>query len=236
VTIPTAIRRLAAWGIALAASIVWGVAEARAQAGVSAGWDVAVMTGVFVGHPGRLNSVDNSIDDWYHSGTIAISAARYLTPHLKLEGEAMFSGEGRRYVQQFVTVPGVPGVGPYPVGSEHRVRTHGFSAGVAYQFFENQWAHPFVFGGVAVDFDRTRVETWPQSYFRGDPRVPGNEIVLTQHRIEDRGTSREARAVIGTGAKVYMTRGSYFKTDVRVNAGGDSSGHVSFRLGFGVDF
>ena len=233
--IPTAGRRLVARGVGLVTCVVLGVTDASGQSGVAAGWDASVMTGVFVGHPGQLNAAASNFDEWYHSGTLAIGAGRYLTPHLKIEGEAMISGEGRRYVQQFVQVPGVPGV-TYPIASEHRVRTNGVSAGVTWQFFENQWAHPFVFGGVALDFDRTRVETWPQSYYRGDPRIPGNEIVLSQHRVTDLGTSRDVRAVVGTGAKLYMSQQAFFKTDARVNVGGSDSGHVSFRLGFGVDF
>jgi hypothetical protein len=141
----------------------------------------------------------------------------------------------------------VPGVGRYPVGAEQQVRTNGISAGLTYQFFENQWAHPFVFGGVALDFDRTRIRTWAQSYYRGDPRIPGNEIVIGQHGIRDLGTSREVRGVFGTGAKLYMSPRSFFKTDLRVNVGpstrsrslrtaGGGSRHVSFRLGVGLDF
>jgi hypothetical protein len=210
-------------------------AAARGQTTVSPRWDTAVMAGLFVGHPAHLDTSDSNFDQWYNDATLAISAARYLTPHLKAEGEVMWSGEGRRYVQRLVPVPGLPGV-VQPVGSEHLVRTNSVAAGLAWQFLDNQWAHPFVFGGVAVDFDRERIETWPQSYFRGDPRVPGNEIPLTQHRVEDLGTTHRVRAVLGTGAKLYMTPRVFFKTDARVHVGGESSGHVSFRLGFGVDF
>jgi hypothetical protein len=194
------------------------------------------MTGLFVGHPGRTGTFESAYDDWYNAATLAVSVGRYLTPHLKIEGEGMISGEGRRFVQQLVPVPGVPAVGLFPVGSEQMVRTNGLSAGLTWQFFQNQWAHPFVFGGVALDFDRTRIETWPQSYYRGDPRIPGNEIPLTERGVRDLGTSREVRAVIGTGAKLYMTQHSFFKTDARVNVGGERNGHLSFRLGFGVDF
>jgi hypothetical protein len=221
-------------GLGLVASVLAGPVTADAQAARVPAWDTAVMTGVFVARPRLAADIVGHYDDWYHTGTLAVSAGRYLTRHLKVEGEAMMSGEGRRFVQRFVAVPGLPGV-THPVGSEEKLRTNGISAGLAWQFLDNQWAHPFVFGGVAVDFDRTRVETWPQSYYRGDPRIPGNEIPLTTHRVEDHGTSSRVRAVIGTGAKLYMTPRSFFKTGARVSVG-ESSGHVSFRLGFGFDF
>jgi hypothetical protein len=228
--------RLRISALRLAACVLLSASHASAQTVVTRGWDVSVMTGVFVGRPQRFDTIDRNFDNWYNSGTFAISAARYLTPHLKAEGEVMWSAEGERFVQRYVQVPGVPGIPPYPVGANQMVKTNGVSAGLAYQFFENQWAHPFVFGGVALDFDHTRVETWPQSYYRGDPRVPGNEIPLTTQRIEDLGTSRELRAVLGTGVKLYTSQRSFFKTDARVNFGSDQSGHVSFRLGFGLDF
>lgn len=232
----TEICRLEAWRVGLVACVVLAPTGAFAQTGVSTRWDTAVMTGVFVGHPGRLNAADSNFDNWYNSGTLAISAARYVTPHLKAEGELMISAEGERFVQRLVPVPGLPAVGLYPIGSNQFVRTNGVSAGLAWQFFENQWAHPFVFGGLALDFDRTRVHTWQQSYFRGDPRVPGNEIPLVPERTVDLGTSRQVRGVLGAGAKLYMTPRSFFKTDARVNVGSENSGHVSFRLGVGVDF
>jgi len=230
------VKGLGAWGWGLVACVALGVTDAQAQSGVSPGWDVSVMTGLFTGHPGRADGFESAYDDWYNAATLAVSIGRYLTPHLKIEGEGMISSEGHRFVQQLVPVPGLPSVGLYPIGSEEMLRTNGVSAGLAWQFFENQWAHPFVFSGVALDFDRTRIETWQQSYFRGDPRIPGNEIPLVQQGTRDLGTASEVRAVIGTGVKLYMSPHSFFKTDVRVNAGGNSDGHVSFRLGFGMDF
>lgn len=228
-------KGLGVWGWGLLACVVLAPAGVCAQTGVSTGWDTGVMTGVFIGHPGRLNASDDNFDNWYNSGSLALSAGRYLTTHLKAEGEVMISAEGERFVTRLVQVPGVPGA-TYAVGSNQFVRTNGVSAGLAYQFFENQWAHPFVFGGVAVDFDRSRVHTWPQSYYRGDPRIPGNEIPLVTESTVDFGTSRHVRGVLGAGAKLYMTPRSFFKTDARVNLGAHDSGHLSFRLGVGVDF
>ena len=220
-------------GLGLLACVVLAPADAVAQAGVSSRWDTAMMTGVFVGHPGRLDQFDSSFDDWYRAGTLALSVGRYLTPHLKIEGEALISSEGRRYVQQFVE--GFPRADFYAVSGVQHVRTNGISAGLTWQFYENRWAHPFVFGGIALDFDRTRVETSPRWFYDGSGN-PGNRIVVATGGVEDLGTSAEARGVVGAGVKLYMTHRSFFKTDTRVNVGGHNSGHLSFRLGVGVDF
>jgi hypothetical protein len=216
------------------AAVLVGATDTRAQSAAIPAWDTAVMTGVFVGHPSvRENTQRDSYDDWYHTATLGIAAGRYLTPHLKAEGELLLSGEGRRYLQQIVQVPGV---GPYPIGSEQMVRTNGVSANLVWQFFENQWAHPFVFAGAALDFDRERVRTWSQSYYRGDPRAPGNEVRLSEDRTHDSGTTMRVRGVLGTGGKFYITPRSFFRTDARIGIGGEGSRHLAFRLGFGVDF
>ena len=230
------ISKIGVVGLGLVACVVLAPGDAVAQTGVSSRWDTAVMTGVFLGHPGRLDESDSSFDSWYNTGALAISVGRFLTPHLKAEGEVMISGEGERYVQRLVEVPGVTLIQPYPIGSNQFVRTNGVTAGLTWQFFENQWAHPFVFGGMAVDFDRVRVHTWRQSYLRGDPRIPGNEILLAPENTEDLGTSPEVRGVLGAGVKLYVTQRAFFKTDTRVHVGGHNSGHLSFRLGVGVDF
>jgi hypothetical protein len=217
---------------ALAGLLVSG-ADASAQPARVNAWDSSAMTGLFLGHPGPLAATESGFDDWYPAAALAMSAGRYLTPHLKAEAEFTISSEGARYVQEFVQVPGA---GLYPIGSEQMVRTNGVSATLAWQFFDNQWVHPFVFGGVALDFDRTRVQTWAQSYYRGDPRVPGNELRIAEERTVDLGTSRRVRGVIGTGAKFYVTERTFFRTDARAAIDGESRGHLSFRLGFGMDF
>jgi hypothetical protein len=207
--------------------------DSRAQtAPVPHRWDVAVGTGIFNGHPGHSVAAE-SYDDWYHTATLALTVGRYLTPHVKVEGEVTLNREGGWYGQRLIDVPGV---GPYPVSLEQFTRTNSVSATIGWQFFENQWVHPFMMAGISADFDRSRAHIWPQSYFRGDPRVPGNETVISTDRVEQLGTTRAARGLIGGGAKLYVTPQAFFRADTRIGIGADSSGHVAFRLGFGVDF
>jgi hypothetical protein len=44
------------------------------------------------------------------------------------------------------------------------------------------------------------------------------------------------RALLGGGAKLYVTTRAFFRADTRIGIGSDTAGHVSFRLGFGADF
>lgn len=213
--------------------------EARAQ-GMPAGaggaesaerrWDASVGTGLFYGRPPKVSA--NEFDNWYHTGLLGFTVGRYLTPHVKVEGELGMTGEGRRFVQRFIDVPGR---GPYPVGSEHLLNMRSVSGALTWQFLENQWVHPFVSAGVSVDLDRTRVHTWPQSYYPGHPFLPGPRIPSAE-QIEDVGTTARVRGLIGAGAKLYVTPRAFFRTEARVGVGAERSGHVAFRVGFGFDF
>jgi hypothetical protein len=204
-----------------------GAAQTRA-----ARWDIAAGTGVFAGHPGNPGDGE-SFENWYHSATLGLTLGRYFTPNLKLEGEATISGEGSRYGLRTIQVPTL---GPFPISVERQTRTNSASGALVWQFFENQWVHPFLMAGATVDFDRESLHTWPQSSFRGDPRVPGSEVLLTTERVEHLGTTRRIRALVGGGAKLYVAPGAFFRADSRIGIGGDDAGHVAVRLGFGVDF
>ncbi len=134
-------------------------ATARAQPAVASRWDVSGMGGLFLGHPVDASD-DRQYDRWYNTGTLAITAGRYLTPHLKIEAEGVLAGEGERYVTHLVQVPGY---GQAAVSTNQFVGINSVSGALVWQFFENQWAHPFVSAGASLDFDRERRQTWPQS-------------------------------------------------------------------------
>jgi hypothetical protein len=194
-------------------------------------WDAGVATGLFLGHPSEFH--EQNFDDWYNAAMFAISAGRYLTAHLKAEGEVVISGQGERYVTRRVPIAGL---GNYPIYGEHRARTNTVAGTIAWQFFENQWVHPFVFTGVSLDFDRGRLYTPRQSQYRGDPRLPGSEVLIAEEGTEDLGTAKHVRGILGVGVKMYFTPQAFFRADSRIGVGGQGSGNVALRLGVGVDF
>jgi Outer membrane protein beta-barrel domain len=207
--------------------------QAGAQAAANAPrWDVAANTGVFIGRPDVPDDLQNYAD-WYHSPTLGISAGRYVTTNLKVEGELAVSREGSTYSQRVVQVPGL---GPRPISVEQLTRINGASAALVWQFFDNQWVHPFVMAGATLDFDRERVHIFRQSFYEGDPRVRGNEVVVTEDRFEDAGTTERVRALLGGGLKLYLLPNAFFRTDMRIGMSAASGGHVAFRFGFGADF
>jgi hypothetical protein len=219
---------------ALCLLLVLGSAVTAAGQTTSPGaaWDVAATTGVFVSHP--TDPPDSGwAEHWYHAGALGVAAGRYLTPHVKLEGEVVLTSEGSRYVERVVQVPGV---GARCAASEQFTRNHGVSSALVWQFFDNQWVHPFVLAGVTFDFERRRIHTWPQVFFRGDPPYSGSEVLVATDRIDDLGTDVFVRGLVGAGAKIYASPRAFFRADSRVAVGSGASGHVAFRLGFGVDF
>ena len=158
---------------------------------------------------------------------------RHLTPHVKAEVELTTSTEGRRYVEHYIQVQGYPY--PVPFGSEQFSRVHEIGMALTYQFFDNEWVHPFVQVGAAMDFDRVRSHTWAQSFYTGDPRQPGTQVVAAEETTTGATTTVTARAVIGGGAKFYVTERMFVRTDARFATGARGQ-HFALRLGVGVDF
>ena len=206
-------------------------AAAQSAAALPA-WDASAVTGLFVGMPRDLTEQE-TYDHSYQVPTAGITFGRYFTPHLKVEGEALFSSEGERYVSRLVTVPGL---GPQVVAAEQMVRTNGASAALVWQFFENQWVHPFVLAGAAVDFDRERIHTYPQSFFRGDPRLPGSQVTIATDHVDELGTHAQVRGLLGVGIKLYVSGRAFVRLDSRASVGASAGNNVALRIGMGFDF
>jgi len=192
-------------------------------------WDVAIMVAAVAGHQ-PLQTERDFGDDWFNTGALAIVTGRHITPHLKLEVDFSATGEGRRWIEKTVNVPGYPS--PIFYGAEHSTRVRSVAGSLVYQFFENQWAHPFVQVGAAIDADRDFERTVRQTFYPPRPDIP---IVLSDNGEGARETTVRARLLVGGGAKLYVTPRVFFRTDGRA-ALDDSLRHLSLRAGFGVDF
>ncbi len=206
------------------------VAPARADAQTK--WDIAGIAGLFAGHSPEPD-VRSYQQDWFRTGQGGVIIGRHVTANLKVELQASRTGEGTQFIQRFVSIPGV--ASPYPVGAEAHTSTTSVATVVTWQFFENQWIHPFVQAGVAAEFDRRLVNTWAQDYYSGDPRQGGIVIPIAEETAQGRDITSAARAVIGGGAKLYVSPRLFVRTEGRATIGHRRQ-HVSFRVGFGVDF
>ena len=227
---------------AFAAAVLLGTHEATAQErpvvslapAEPARWDLA-------GHVGWLgsNKSDTGADwnDWYHKPSGGVTAGYYFTPHLKAELQTAFSRQGRIYSQESIAVPG----GAFPIfrSREHFFAARTFSAGVSHQFFENQWFHPFVGGGLEMVRETHRIDT-PQQFMssRPDPAQP-LAPVITQILPATTGptdVSWAARPFIATGFKWYVAECGFVRSEVRSSFSRRGAEHVVWSGGVGIDF
>jgi hypothetical protein len=149
-----------------------------------------------------------------------------------VELEGSVSGEGKQFVQQFVTVPGLGG--PFPVGAEVSTSIRSFAGTVTWQFFDNEWVHPFVSAGVSADVEHRSLQVWEQYYYAGDPRLPGGPILVAPEKRKE-PTTTAVRALLGGGVKLYVLERAFIRADGRVSVDGKRQ-NVAFRAGIGVDF
>ena len=194
-------------------------------------WDVAASIGTFGVSP---QTTHQTYDDWYFEGRYAVSIGKYWTDHIKTELEFAHSGEEARYVQRFIDVPGVPP--HYSIPGEEFNRLQQLSGRVVYQFLDNAWAHPYVFGGVSLDINRRRTDI-PPNYFYPPvtPQSRPNPIQVTPQTVEGPDTTWRPSGIFGAGAKIYMTPRTFFNAGA-VGTIGKRSGTVSLIAGFGIDF
>jgi opacity protein-like surface antigen len=208
------------------------VAQPVAQPTDSSPWDVTAVAG-FLGSRPDLPTGDRYQDQWDQTGQGGLIVGRHLSPHFKAELELTAGAESRLYVQRFARVPNIPQLVPY--ASERLSTVREISALASWQFFDNEWVHPFVQAGVGAVFERVRWRTWGQSIYVGDPRFPGSQVTVAQDRVEGPETTTIAHALVGAGAKFYVADNAFVRTDGRGGISGKRH-HVSLRVGFGLDF
>ena len=195
-------------------------------------WDASVMVGAFAGRPSQPTT-DGYYDNWFNTGQIGVVVGRHFSAHLKGEVEVSTTGEGRQYVQRYATIPG--SAYPVPYAAEQFTTVREVAGSVVWQFFENQWVHPFLQVGAVADVDRFRTHTWRQSFFSGtDPRQR-TEMVLAEERDEGPSSTTHVRLLVGAGVKLYVSPRVFFRADGRVIVGAHTQ-HLALRGGFGVDF
>jgi hypothetical protein len=205
--------------------------SANAQTLAQPKWDVGSSVGLLSASPRPSDEPYGS--DWYFEGRYAVSIGRYWTEHLKTEVELVTSGEGERFAQRYSTAPGVPPYSyPYTVQERHTLRQ--VSGRMVWQFFENAWVHPYIFGGVVYDAER-RETLIPPQYYYPDPRTQTPPLTLAPASRTGPETVHRVGASAGFGAKVYITRNAFFNTAFVVSRATPAR-TASILGGFGFDF
>lgn len=210
--------------------VLWP-AVGLAQAADPPKWDFAVSAGLFEGRPGP-DGPGYYGDNWYTSARAGVSVGRYWTPNLKTEAEVMTSGEGMRYAQRTTTLRDGTS---WPYGAQEYFRLSQGSARVVWQLFENRWIHPYVLAGVTLDADRQRAFIAEQYRYNGDARAPGTRQLLAPQQTEGSVNRYRVGALVGAGAKLYLSPRTFANTAVLVTYAKPAK-TVSVILGLGLDF
>lgn len=207
-----------------------GVAEAQTKLNIQPRWDVGASAGLLSVNP---SSTDNPYGgDWYAVGRYAASIGHYWTTHLKTELEIATSSEGERYVSRIANVPGIPASYTYTARERHTLRQ--VSGRTVWQFLDNAWVHPYVFGGVVIDVDRVETTAPPFSY-NPDPRASSSQLIRAPGLEEGPRTGHRVGFTAGFGTKVYLTSSAFFNATLVVSHAKPAR-TASVLGGFGMDF
>jgi hypothetical protein len=172
-----------------------------------------------------------SWDRWYSVAAIDGSVGRYWTPHFKTEFDVGTAAEGNIDGEESTPVPGL--AFPYSRYRDHKLRETTVGATAIYQFFENQWVHPFVGGGVELVRERHTADALPAEAIRFstvDPNVRLPPVAAID------SVTYSARPLITAGFKFYVTPHAFVRTDVRTSFTRDRPAALQWRGGVGFDF
>lgn len=165
--------------------------------------------------------------DWHSSLFGAASGGWYWTDNLKTEIDFGAGTRATAYHYRPVTIEGRPTY----LASETTFARRTIGISQQYQFFRNAWFHPHVAAGANLTWERSTEHFQAVVALDG----PSRQRVLVPERTDGPHTGITVRPFVAAGFKAYMTRRSFFRTDLRVafHAGADEA---LLRFGFGVDF
>ena len=151
-------------------------------------------------------------------GSWSADLGRYWTPHIRTSVAIMTTRQSRyrdyNYLPQASTT----------IYAEDVTHPAGCAASIAYQFFENQFVHPYVSAGARFASTYSNTITY-------STRPPYQQVITsTQSHVE-------ARPEIGGGFKSYFGNGrAFMRTELLMAVNPHGSPHAILTVGAGVDF
>jgi opacity protein-like surface antigen len=190
-------------------------------------WDVAGQLSMLNRNTSELSPWDH----WYSVAAFNATGGYYWTPHFKSEFELGIAGEGTIDGEEETAIPGQSF--PYARYRDHRMREMTFGTTALYQFFDNQWVHPFVGGGVELVRERHLADALPPATIRFSSAVPNLQLpaVPSVDTI-----SYSARPFLTGGFKFYVSPRAFVRTDVRTALSAERPTAWQWRGGIGFDF
>lgn len=211
----------------LAMLAVAGTAHAQQSPAFAARWDAAGQLALL----NRNRSGLSRWDHWYSAPAVDGTAGRYWTPHFKTEFEIGAAGRGSIDGQESIPVPGTGF--PFQRYRDHSLQETTFGATALYQFFDNQWVHPFVGAGAELVRERHTADAVPGETFRLSTTAP-NLILPSLPAIDT--VSYSVRPLVTGGFKFYVSPRAFVRTEVRTAFSTDRPLALQWRGGVGFDF
>jgi hypothetical protein len=218
--------------VCLAASLTASAARAQQQANLTppaiGQWDSAAQLALVNRNETELGGWDN----WYSVAAVHGSAGRYWTPHLKTELDIGTAGQGK--IGGAENGPASEFGYPYARYRTHLFHVTTLGAAAVYQFFENQWVHPFVGAGVELARERHTADALPPEVVRVAPNAP--PVTLPAAAAVD-AVRYWVRPLITGGFKFYVAPRAFIRTDVRTSlAVSGRPAALQWRGGIGFDW
>ena len=187
----------------------------------------------FSGTLGWFNANKSGVDedrnnDWYnrslHGG---LGAGWYWTDNLKTEVDFSATTAATLRTYPRVIIDGLQ----TSTATKYSIGTKKVAVSQHYQAFRNRYVHPYAGVGIETTWEQTTAEYAPTWVYDSATRT--SRQVLPS-RIVGPDTDVIVRPFGALGFKAYMTRHSFFRTEMRVAFRGGVD-EVLLRFGFGFD-
>lgn len=188
------------------AALLFSAGAAEAQNAELPKWDFNFNAGFFNNRPFEESRGSTFGDEWY--------------------------GEGRRWTQEIIRIPGSSI--SHPIGTEVFHRLQQGSARAVWQFNENTWVHPYLNGGFVVDRERRTSRSEEQFYYPGDPRTRP-PVLLRPAVCCGKVIDYRYGVTVGGGSTFYVSPHSYVNAGMQVTYAKPAT-TAAVLLGFGIDF
>lgn len=191
-------------------------------------WDVHAGTGLqFLT---SQDSVDTDRNDWSTpSGLGSLSVAHYWTSHLKTEAAISNLTARDGFTDASVTLPSGAVVRTYNMllSRQQQVAVSG-----VYQFFDNEFAHPYVSAGLRAGV--LNIESRRSPYASLYQNGTYQSVALPEDRTTR--TQLQVRPFVAVGSKAYFSERVFARPEAMLAFGTHGVSQLGLNLGFGVDF
>jgi len=187
-------------------------------------WDTAFSLGMIT------NSAKDEGDESDRSSIHAearFDIGHYWAQHVKMEAGVSFLNRWDDYDYEIIPVPGLRGGGYSYTARTMRMTT--VTPMFTYQFFENQFVHPYLSAGARIGLLETHFARLPQTFTQ-------QGFTYSVSAIDRTDSTVMVRPVVAAGCKSYFNERVFMRSEGQVLFDRRGNPFVSLRAGVGIDF